>query len=313
MLDLDNPAILRAVLEVLQTGIAIFDQQGKVLFWNDGAERITGYLRQEVMGQPCAGRRAAGCDNPGNSLCAALSPAVAVAQDGSPRSLEVFLRHRAGHFIPLYIRIVPLRGPRGTILGAVESFEQHPSTADLDVRLNSLAAHGCLDRATGLPNQAFTQSHLRETLATCNEYQLPFGVLLIQIDRYQHLLLAHGRQGAEAVAHMVADAATHILSPAVFVGRWTEDQFLAILPDSSSAEVERAAEAVRRAVSAATITWWGDMLSATVAVGRTMAVAADSKDSLLKRAEHSLRSPAPHGVTTALNLPVEGAPENSEK
>jgi diguanylate cyclase (GGDEF)-like protein/PAS domain S-box-containing protein len=312
MLDLHDPEILRTVLETLQTGVAVFDPEGRVLFWNDGAERITGYLRPEVVGQLCRVNRVAECETPANSLSAALSPAVAATQDGSPRCLEVYLRHKAGHLIPVHVRIVPLRGAHGTIVGAVESFEQHPSTADLDVRLNSLAAHGCLDRVSGLPNHAFTQSHLRETLATCNEYHLPFGILLIEVDGFPHLLQAHGRQGAEAVAHMVADAATHILSPADFVGRWTEDRFLAILGDSSIAGVERAAEAVERVVKASTITWWGDVLSATVSVGRGLAAPGDTNESLLERTEHSLRARGQQEVASSPKDRPEGTHRTSK-
>src|SRR5579862_2286480 len=51
--ELDKPEIYRRVLESLQTGIYLVDQTQKILFWNDGAERITGHLRQDVLGRFC--------------------------------------------------------------------------------------------------------------------------------------------------------------------------------------------------------------------------------------------------------------------
>ena len=55
MLDLQNPEIFRAALESLQTGVCMVDRERKINFWNDGAEKITGYLRQDVVGRFCGG------------------------------------------------------------------------------------------------------------------------------------------------------------------------------------------------------------------------------------------------------------------
>jgi PAS domain S-box-containing protein len=45
-----DPEIYRTVLESMQTGLYIVDCEQKIQFWNDGAETITGHLRQDVMG-----------------------------------------------------------------------------------------------------------------------------------------------------------------------------------------------------------------------------------------------------------------------
>src|ERR1700756_3854349 len=51
--ELDKPEIYRRILESLQTGIYLVDNDQKILFWNEGAERITGHLRQDVLGRFC--------------------------------------------------------------------------------------------------------------------------------------------------------------------------------------------------------------------------------------------------------------------
>ena len=35
----------RSILEDLHLAVYVVDRGGKIVFWNDGAERITGYLR----------------------------------------------------------------------------------------------------------------------------------------------------------------------------------------------------------------------------------------------------------------------------
>ena len=49
MPDFKDPEIFRTVLSSLQTGVYLMDRDRKIHFWNDGAEKITGYLRQEVV------------------------------------------------------------------------------------------------------------------------------------------------------------------------------------------------------------------------------------------------------------------------
>jgi PAS domain S-box-containing protein len=45
--------IYRTVVEHMQTGIYMVDCEQKIQFWNDGAENITGHLRQHVLGHFC--------------------------------------------------------------------------------------------------------------------------------------------------------------------------------------------------------------------------------------------------------------------
>jgi PAS domain S-box-containing protein len=52
MPEFANPEVYQAVLEELLTGVYLVDCEQKVRFWNSGAERITGYLRHEMIGRP---------------------------------------------------------------------------------------------------------------------------------------------------------------------------------------------------------------------------------------------------------------------
>ncbi|MCA8987516.1 MAG: sigma 54-interacting transcriptional regulator [Planctomycetaceae bacterium] len=56
-LDLDfhrNPAILTHVIDAMADGLFTVDAQGTFIAWSEGAERITGYSREEIEGQPCS-------------------------------------------------------------------------------------------------------------------------------------------------------------------------------------------------------------------------------------------------------------------
>ena len=54
MTGFSDSDLFRSILENLHMAVYVVGRDGKILFWNDGAERITGYLRQDVIGRVCS-------------------------------------------------------------------------------------------------------------------------------------------------------------------------------------------------------------------------------------------------------------------
>jgi diguanylate cyclase (GGDEF)-like protein len=163
-----------------------------------------------------------------------------------------------------------------------------------------------MDEATGIPNHEFTRFHLSENLASFARYHLPFGVLTIQVDRLEHLRAAYGKQAGAAVLRVVAQTMRNAFRPSDFLGRWTEDQFLAILINCGSVGVEQTWERIRKMVACAGLRWWSDELSITTSVGYAAAQAGDSIESLLKRAESSPQQCSEKPVAAA----ASGSPQS---
>lgn len=49
-----DPTILGRVMDSMAAGLFTVDAEGRFVAWSDGAERITGYPRSDIVGQPCA-------------------------------------------------------------------------------------------------------------------------------------------------------------------------------------------------------------------------------------------------------------------
>ena len=284
MAGLHDPEIFQHVLNTLHTGVYLVDRELKIVFWNQGAERITGYMRHEVVGRLCREDLLAYCDDTGTVLHGATCPLVSALQEGRPREAHVYLRHKSGHRLPVRIFTSPIRSRDGSVVGAAESFEEASAVLAPDRHQSHLAMYGCLDVATGLPNHGFTQSHLRESLSCHVEHHLPFGVLRMEVHQLRHLRETRGREAVEAILHVVAQTLKHAL-PDAFLGRWQEEQFLAIVSDCSRIDLERAAHDIERIVGCSAIQWWGDSLSVEVSVGRGLVESGDTIESLLERAQ----------------------------
>ena len=100
---------MQKVLETIESGVVAVGPRGRITLFNRAAERFTGVPAQEVRGK--------GPDQ----LPAPLGPLLkSTAADGQPRSQDEFsLPDAAGQVIPLECSTFPLRGPNGSILGAV--------------------------------------------------------------------------------------------------------------------------------------------------------------------------------------------------
>jgi PAS domain S-box-containing protein len=120
----DDPEILRGVLEDLPTGVYLVGRDGKILFWNYGAERITGHLRQDVVGHACREDFLGNSEGKDDQVSAASVALDAVLKDGKSTESQVSFRHKAGHLVPVRLRAIAMRDQQGAIIGVAECFDE---------------------------------------------------------------------------------------------------------------------------------------------------------------------------------------------
>jgi len=287
--EIPDQEIFRTVLESLHIGICLENRDRKIIFWNDGAERISGYRRHEVVGHSCRDTVLVECNDATCVLCSATTcPFHQSLYDGKPREARIQVRHRDGHRIPLRISVIPIRDTHGAVAGLAVSFDEQRYASERERRQHGLGVHGCLDKITGVPNHSFTQFHLRENLAGFLEYHLPFGIMRIRVDKLEQFRATYGREAADAILRVVAQTMQNSLRPNDFLGRWEEDEFVAILVNCSAGGLTKAVDRIGRVAHYAGIQWWGDHLSVTVSIGHAAAQAEDTIELLLARALHSL-------------------------
>jgi GGDEF domain-containing protein len=283
MLDLEDPQLLRAILDNLQIGIYVTDKQRRVVFWNDGAEKITGYMRHAVLGHVCGGTMEIGRERMICPFCGRAHMPEETLKDGSVADAQIYLEHKAGYLLPVHARAVPIRDAHGSVVGALRIFEEHQTV--LSSSKKHLATHGCLDELSGVPNHRFTEFHLKESLLSFAEYNLPFGILCIAIAGIDRLRETYGREATFAMLHMVAQTAVHVLGPTAFLGRWGENEFIGIVVNCDRAELDKRGAELQHVGSNAHITWWDDRISVEVLVTKAMVRPGDTLQTLLERAE----------------------------
>jgi len=280
--------IYRTVLEQMQTGIYMVDCDQKIQFWNDGAEIITGHLRQDVVGHFCRDFFPPQKEPGKNGVCELGGAVASALRDGRPAIADVTLRRKAGHQVTVHVRAAPIRNRAGSVIGAVESIIGDPWACYADRRHNKLASYGCLDETTGVMSAGYIHTHLRESMTMYAEHRMPFGILCIQVDSMEKFGSAYGAAAVTAALRAVAQTVEGSLRPTDFVGHSDGNVFLAILTECTDNELSKTAERLKNGVDNTKITWWGDELPVTASFGGTTVASGDDEKSMLQRAEEAL-------------------------
>jgi diguanylate cyclase (GGDEF)-like protein/PAS domain S-box-containing protein len=294
----DDAEVYRSILETLPVAVCVVDLQQRIVLWSDGAEQITGHPRHEVIGHSYAAETLLPCDQPGCETSGEDCPLVRAIKMSHAIEGVGYLRHKAGHEIPVRIRAVPVHNAHGSIIGAVETFEDEAS-ASPDHREDNLKLPGCVDDLTGLANHAMMQSHLRETLGTFHEVQVPFSVLNFRLDGLQRFRANFGAEAADLLLGAVARTLEGALWKTDFVGRWSEDQFVVILTGCREDALPSVRDRIRRMLAANSIEWWGDRRSVPILIGQATAQSGDTLEGLIERAEKSLAAASPSRTQAA--------------
>jgi diguanylate cyclase (GGDEF)-like protein/PAS domain S-box-containing protein len=302
--EFDNPEIFRSILETLPTGVYLVDRHRKILFWNDGAEEITGYLRQDVVGRFLRDHLLATNDEIKKNLDSDPTDPLSVAfRDGKSTTGHVSILHKEGYRVPIVLRTVPIRSDRGIVIGAAECFEKNISASERTRRQLAVAELGMLDEVTGVPNRAYMESRLQESLTNFRERHTVFSILVMQADQMDHFRTTCGPGVVPAILRVVAQTVANSLRPTDIVGCWDENQFVALLTECKEAEVERVGERIRKMVTQSEIEWWGDTFPMTAAFGGAGCREGDTLELLVERAEQSLTESINAGGNRVTVLP----------
>ncbi len=284
---MQDPEIFRTVLESLPIGVYMVDRDLKVIFWNRGAERISGYLAQDVIGRHCREKLLVGLDESDPATGGEASQLTNSLRDGQPIEADVFLRHRSGHRIPVHVCAVPLRNSQDKIVGAAEIFEENRFAAAGD-RRTEVETSCTIDSVTGLPDNEATGLKLKQAFTELVDSQVPFCILCVQVDGLSGFQSNHGKEAVDAALRVVAQTLRNALRPSDVVGCWPDEQFLAIVKNCRKAALKIVGERLRKMVSFSGVEWWGDELSVTVSMGGDAAAHDDTAESLVARAQVAL-------------------------
>jgi len=274
----------KRLLDEFYDGVYFTDRERRIIYWNRGAERITGYAADEVLGKRCSDNILMHVDKNGNSLCKSNCPLQLTMMDSAPRNAELYLHHKKGHRLPVSVRATPMKNKSGEVIGAVEVFTDiSPQIALID-RVTQFERLAYIDPLTEVANRRYTEIMLAARREELERYGWPFGVLFVDIDRFKNVNDQYGHSVGYEVLRMTARTLVNSVRAFDVVGRWGGEEFIAVIANVTLPDARTFAERVRTLVEQSKL--HGDPpVQVTVSIGATVARDGETIEKLVERAD----------------------------
>ena len=276
-------AFYQGLLDQISDGVYFVTRDRHITYWNHGAERITGYSTQELLGHSCSEGILRHINDAGTQLCLHGCPLAGVMKDGKPREALVYLHHKDGHRVPVTVKGSAMRDSTGAIIGSVEVFSARSTNMYAVQRRQS--KNDLTDPVTGLPPRRFGELNLKNLMQAVAEQVTTLGVLFIDADHFKDVNDTFGHKTGDAVLRMVAKSTASGLRRGDIPIRWGGEEFLVLMPGADEIGLHATAERIRTLVENSWIQEGEAQARVTVSIGATMALPSETPDDLVDRAD----------------------------
>lgn len=275
----------KSLIDNLYDGVYFVDPSRLITYWNNGAERITGYSAEYMVGNFCNNNILDHVTDDGRHLCLEGCPLQATIEDGQPREAEVHLRHADGYRVPVLVRTTPIFDEQNKVIGAVEVFSNNHSLFKMKRRVDELEQDVFRDALTGVGNRKLLEIKINTAIHEYHHHQIPFGLLFLDIDHFKAINDTYGHQEGDLVLKNTAKNLTGHLRDTDVCGRWGGEEFIAILYNVNLKGLTRIAEKLRTMIANSVITASGGQISVTASIGATLVRKAETLESIIERAD----------------------------
>lgn len=203
-------------------GITITDPKGTILDVNDAFTRITGYSREEVLGQ-----------NP-RFLQSGLQGEDFYRNmwDGLLRngvwSGEIWNRMKDGSIYPEMLNIHAIRDAGGEVKQYVGLSTDITEVKQHEQQLEFVARY---DALTGLPNRALFADRMRQAMAQARRREQLVCVAYLDLDNFKAINDGYGQSSGDALLAALAFRMKHVLRDGDTLARLGGDEFGAVILD----------------------------------------------------------------------------------
>jgi diguanylate cyclase (GGDEF)-like protein/PAS domain S-box-containing protein len=292
-----NEPEFKEILDNLYDGVYFVDTERRVTYWNKGAERISGYSANQVVGHRCMDNLLNHVTEAAIQLSLNGCPLHATIADGKQREAEVYLHHSDGHRVPIMVRTAPIRNNNGEIMGAVETFSDNSSLLSVRHQLRRLEDTALQDPLTGIGNRLYMERRLQIAILEFQQHGTPFGILFMDIDHFKLINDTYGHEAGDKVLRMVTATLHRNLRTEDTIARWGGEEFVALLGGINSSSLGRMAEKMRTLIEHSTLWMGGENVGVTISIGMTLIQPTDSTIQLIiNRADYNMYKSKQNGA-----------------
>ena len=275
------------LLENLYDGVYYVSRGRRILYWNKGAERISGYSADEVLGSYCYANILDHIDEKGCHFCRRGCPLAKAIRKGETLSARVELRHKEGRRVPVDVCVMPVHDDDGKIVGGVEVFRDATPQVALETAFTEMQHLAERDPLTGIANRRHLEMMLEMRVEMLRKTGIPCSIIMADLDHFKEVndTWGHsvGDQALIGFAGMLKDTCRNT----DVVGRLGGEEFLVILPESPLANAVAIAERMRASTPRVAPAELGER-QLTASFGVVLAELGDTVEHLSARVDAAL-------------------------
>lgn len=278
----------KTLLDSMTDGVYFVDLQRTVTYWNKAAERLSGYSAAEIVGKNCSDNYLIHVDEKGTNLCLHGCPLAGCIASGESCDTQVYMHHKYGHRIPVYIRAAPMRDDEGNIIGAVEVFTDNRKNVNLMKEIEKLREENLTDNLTGLGNRRYGEIVMEELDRSMKESSVSFGVIFADIDFFKKVNDSFGHHAGDRVLAMVSKTLESLLRPLDALCRWGGEEFIIFVPNTTVEGMQAMCERLRLMVEHSGVEVDGNSIEVTCSFGGAVSLHGELCEDVITRADKQL-------------------------
>jgi diguanylate cyclase (GGDEF)-like protein len=210
-----------------------------------------------------------------------------VRQTGATyRGEEETFRHKDGSILPVSVSAsVIVR--EGKVNSIVVAFHDVTERKQFELELEQRAQ---TDALTGLNNRRHFYELAESELSRSRRYSAPMTLLMLDLDNFKSINDTHGHHAGDEVLQSFSQTCLKTLREIDIIARIGGEEFVVLMPETSSEQALEAAERLRIALAESeVVAGQGERLHFTVSIGVACLSAGDRNiDDVLKRADEAM-------------------------
>ncbi len=276
----EREELLGLITSSAHDAIVMVDDSGALTYWNEAADKIFGYTREEVVGR--------------NFLALIVPPQSRYREEyetglkrlateergnaGEAVELEVVRKDGSECFIELSLSAVQIKGKWHGI-GIARDI------TDRKLAEEKLKLQATTDALTGIANRRLFNSFLETEMRRAARHHLPLATMIMDIDHFKQVNDAYGHQVGDGVLVELTRLVSEKIREHDFFARWGGEEFVILSPNCDTENMRLLAEKLRSAVEAHP---FSDISRVTCSFGLTEYCTGDSAEDFIGRADAAL-------------------------
>ena len=174
---------------------------------------------------------------------------------------------------------------------------QQMETESMQVRarIEAERTKAMTDPLTMLPNRAAYDEKIAAEFERWKRYQQFFSVVVCDLDFFKKVNDTYGHLAGDKVLRLVANILTNKCRSTDFVTRFGGEEFVILMPSTTSAEAAQAVDKIRHSIENSPFNFHGKSVTITMSFGVAEIDDADTIESLFERADKALYTAKKNG------------------